>query len=204
LTEESSRRYGRALAEFHSQTDDFPPDRAGFHFDASSMVDEPLARIKPLFSEHSDDYDHLLEISARLKQAAEGLPRTAPEYGICHGDVNATNFHLDTSGWSLIDFEYFGYGWRIFDIATFFNNTYIEGGINDDTKKVLDAFLAGYQEIRPLSKSELETLPSFVLMRQIWLLGTSARYIPKSTVTMPQHEQWMFQHVMPFIRSWKT
>ncbi len=203
MTETAGYRYGEAVAQLHTLTDDYPSDRAGFRFDPIDMVDAPLSRIEALFSGHRNDYDYLLGIAPGLKRIADTLPRVAPTYGICHGDLNAGNFHLDDEGgWSLVDFEYFGYGWRLFDIATFFNTQLIDRGRTDETKSVLDAFLAGYQEKRPLSKPEREALPSFVIMRQIWLLGTSARYIPMSTVGVGLHEQWIFQHVMPFIRAW--
>jgi Ser/Thr protein kinase RdoA (MazF antagonist) len=196
-------RYGEAVAQLHVLTDDYPANRAGFHFDRSDMVDEPLARIEVLFSAHRNEYEYLLEIAPRLKRIAETLPRIAPTYGICHGDLNAGNFHLnDEAGWSLVDFEYFGYGWRVFDIATFFNTQLIDQGRTDDTKRILQAFLDGYQARRPLSQPELESLPDFVILRQLWLLGTSARYIPKSTVGLDIYQRWIFQGVIPFIREW--
>jgi Ser/Thr protein kinase RdoA (MazF antagonist) len=144
-----------------------------------------------------------LEIAPGLKRIPDTLPRVAPTYGICHGDLNAGNFHLhDEGSWSLVDFEYFGYGWRVFDIATFFNTQLIDQGRTSHTQRSLDAFLAGYQTRRPLSQYELECLPYFVILRQLWLLGTSARYIPKSTVGLDLYQRWVFQQVMPFIREW--
>ena len=203
MNETTGYRYGEAVAQLHTLTDDYPANRAGFHFDRSDMVDEPLARIEVLFSAHRNEYEYLLEIAPRLNKIAETLPRTAPTYGICHGDLNAGNFHLnDVAGWSLVDFEYFGYGWRVFDIATFFNTQLIDQGRTDDTRRILQAFLDGYQARRPLSQPELESLPDFVILRQLWLLGTSARYIPKSTVGLDMHQRWIFHGVMPFIREW--
>jgi len=203
MTETAGFRFGEAVAQLHILTDDYPSEAAGFHFDASDMVDEPLTRIEALFRAHRKDYDYLLEIAPGLKRIADTLPRAAPTYGICHGDLNAGNFHLtDAGSWSLVDFEYFGYGWRVFDIATFFNTQLIDQGRTSDTQRILDAFLAGYQAHRHLSQSELECLPYFVILRQLWLLGTSARYIPKSTVGLDLYQRWIFQQVMPFIREW--
>ena len=203
MTETAGYQYGQAVAQLHILTDDYPSERAGFHFDPSDMMDEPLTRIETLFSAHRNDYDYLLEIAPSLKQTTDTLSKTAPMYGICHGDLNAGNFHLDDKdGWSLVDFEYFGYGWRVFDIATFFNTQLIDQGRTNDTKRILQAFLDGYQARRPLSQPELESLPDFVILRQLWLLGTSARYIPKSTVGLDMYQRWIFQGVMPFIREW--
>lgn len=203
MTETRSSRYGNAVAEFHLLTNDYPTGQAGFRFDLIDTLDEPLARLEPLFREHQGDYNYLQDISIKLKEAADKLSHSAPTYGICHGDLNASNFLLDGEGGSsLVDLEYFGYGWRVFDIATFFNTQLIDRGRTDNTKRILEAFIAGYQERRPMNQPELESLPAFVLLRQIWLLGISAKYIPKSTVGLDLYQRWMFQQVMPFIREW--
>jgi Ser/Thr protein kinase RdoA (MazF antagonist) len=204
MTEAASQQFGQAVAKLHRLTDDYPTDCAGLRFDPVDQVGYPLASLESLFTEHRDDYDYLLEIFTDLKQVANKLPRTASAYGICHGDLNASNFHLhdETGTWSLVDFEYFGYGWRIFDVATFFNTQLVDHGQTMDTKRILEAFLAGYQEQSPLSQMELELLPAFVMLRQIWLLGMSVKYIPKSTVGLDMYQRWVFQQVMPFIRKW--
>jgi len=93
-TEASGYRFGQAIARLHTVTDGYPADCAGFRFEAGDMVDSPLARLRPLFVEHPDDWDYLQAIAGGLRQAANRLPHTAPAYGICHGDVNDSNFHV--------------------------------------------------------------------------------------------------------------
>jgi len=200
-TEAHSYRFGQAIAQLHAVTDGYPAGCAGFRFGPAEMIDEPLVRLRPLFAEHQDDFDCLLEISTSLKQAAGELPRKAPEYGICHGDVNDGNLYLgDHERWALLDFEYFGYGWRVFDIATFFNNQIHQLGKTECTKSILKAFLEGYQSVRTLSQVELEVLPSFVILRQIWLLGIGAKNLPNMGLSL--FEGWAFDQCMPFIRAW--
>ncbi len=201
MTEIRSNRYGQAIAQLHVVTDNYPADQAGFRFDPQQMVDEPLARLKPLFAEHQADFDYLLEISAGLKETADKLPRSAPEYGICHGDVNNGNIHFnDYDDWALIDFEYFGYGWRVFDIATFINNQVYNLDKTKRTKRIRAAFLEGYQSVHPLSDIELEVLPAFVMLRQIWLLGVGARYWPN--IGLGMFQDWVFKQCMASIRAW--
>ena len=202
-TEEQAHRFGQAIAQLHTVTDGYPADRAGLRFEPRDMVDRPLARLRPLFAEHQDDWDYLCSIADGLKQTAARLPRQAPEYGICHGDVNRGNFHVvDDEEWALLDFEYFGYGWRVFDIATFFGNQMIQLGTSEGTKRILDAFLAGYQSVRALSQLEREVLPAFVMLRQIWILGIGARNQP--IMGLSRFERWVFGQCMPFIRAWIT
>lgn len=200
-TEAQGYRFGQAIAHLHTVTDGYPADRAGFRFEPSDMVDKPLARLKPLFAEHQEDWDYLREIADALKQAAGRVTCGAPEYGICHGDVNDGNFHvIDDNEWALLDFEYFGYGWRVFDIATFFNNQIHQLGRTERTKRILEAFLGGYQSVRVLSQTELRVLPSFVILRQIWLLGIGAKNQPNIGLSL--FESWVFDKCMPFIRAW--
>jgi Ser/Thr protein kinase RdoA (MazF antagonist) len=200
-TKAHSYRFGQAIARLHAATDGYPADQAAFRFEATDMVEEPLARLKPLFTHHQDDFDYLVEISKGLKQAAGKLSRQAPEYGVCHGDVNDNNFHVDADHrWGLLDFEYFGYGWRVFDIGTFFNNQIHQQGRTERTRTFLDAFLEGYQSVRPLSQTELDVLPSFVILRQIWLLGIGARNFP--VIGLNLFEDWVFEKCIPFIRWW--
>ena len=198
---EHSFRFGQAIAQFHYITDGYPAGTSGLQFELADMVDKPLVRLKPLFAEHQNDLDYLLEIAEGLKGLAAKLPHRAPEYGICHGDVNDDNFHIDKDNtWALLDFEYFGYGWRVFDIATFFNNQIHQLSKTECTRNILKAFLEGYQSVRTLSQAELEALPSFVVLRQIWLLGIGAKNQPNIGLNL--FESWVFDKCMPFIREW--
>ena len=78
-----------------------------------------------------------------LKQKVQQLPRTAPEYGICHGDFMSGNTLLDSSGrLVIIDLDFAGYGWRLFDLATF---VWIQGqGEHSAHRDVQQALLEGY------------------------------------------------------------
>jgi len=100
----NSYRFGQAIAQFHAITDTYPTDRAGLRFELVDMVDKPLKRLKPCFADHRGDFEYLLEISTDLEQAVSRLPREAPMYGPCHGDVNNGNFHLiEPHEWAYIE-----------------------------------------------------------------------------------------------------
>jgi len=203
MTESISRQFGRAVAQFHQATDDYPESKDIPTYDRTEILDRPLELIEPLFTDHRNDFEYLLHLSPTLIQATKRFSKASPIFGICHGDLNASNFQIHNDGnWSLVDFEYTGYGWRIFDIATFFNTQIVDRGRTDQTKQILNSFLTGYQEVQKLTPEELKALPTFVILRQIWLLGTSARYIPKSTVGVHMYRRWIFQQVIPFIRKW--
>lgn len=200
-TEAQCHLYGQAIAQLHGVTNSYPLDRAGWRFEPQDMVDRPLARLEPLFVDHQDDFAYLVEISGDLKRAAGELSHEPPAYGICHGDVNKSNIHLiEDDRWALLDFEYFGYGWRVFDIGNFVNNQLYALGRTERGRGVLDAFLAGYQSVRRLSPAELEALSSFVVLRQIWLLGIGAKNMPN--FGLGPFQDWCFNRCIPIIRSW--
>jgi Ser/Thr protein kinase RdoA (MazF antagonist) len=109
INQTTSHQYGQAVGELHATTEFYPKDVTGFHFAITDMVDEPLERSESLFNEHINEHKYLLDISKSLKQATDKLPRTGAIHGICHGDLNSSNFHVyGEANWSLIDFEYFG------------------------------------------------------------------------------------------------
>lgn len=200
-TEDQARRYGNAIAQFHQTTDNYPVGHDAWHFEPEDTIDRPLARLKPLFAGHEDDYEELLVWSSDLRGMAEALPRTPPAYGLCHGDVNNSNFLIvDGQRWTLIDFEYVGVGARIFDIATYVNNQLFATGQTAQTARLVEAFLGGYESLRALSTAERDALPSFVVLRQLWLLGIGVKNLPNIGHRMFEH--WAFERVMPMPRRW--
>ena len=199
-TEDQARRYGEAIAQFHRVTEDYA-DPDAWRFDAEDTIDRPLARLEPLFAGHEDDFAELVDWSSYLREFTESLPRTTPTYGLCHGDVNNGNLHIvDEERWALLDFEYLGYGPRIFDLATYINNQLFATGQTAQTGRLVEAFLDGYASLRALSAAEREALPAFVVLRQLWLLGVGARNLPNIGHRLFEH--WTFERVMPMLRRW--
>jgi Ser/Thr protein kinase RdoA (MazF antagonist) len=196
-----SYRYGQAIAHFHTVTDNFSQDQPLWRFETAELLDRPLEQLHSWLASWPADRAFLVELEERLRPVLAGLPHTAPIYGLCHGDLNNGNLHLiGDDQWALLDFEYIGYGWRVFDIATFFNNQLNQEGYNTQTKGLLDAFLDGYQSIRSLSPIEIAVLPAFVALRQVWLWGISMTNRPM--VGLGLFDQWVREISLPTLRAW--
>jgi Ser/Thr protein kinase RdoA (MazF antagonist) len=196
-----SYRYGQTVAQFHTVSDSFSHDRPLWRFEAAELVEQPLEQLDTWLVSWTADRAFLLELAERLRPLLAGLPRATPIYGLCHGDLNNGNLHLiGDDQWALLDFEYIGYGWRVFDIATFFNNQLNQEGDTAQTRELLDAFLAGYKSIRPLSQAEQAALPAFVALRQIWLWGISMTNRPM--VGLGLFEHWIHEISFPTLRAW--
>jgi Ser/Thr protein kinase RdoA (MazF antagonist) len=68
---------------------------------------------------------------------------------------------------TLLDFDFCGPGWRVFDVATYLHAAQDERS----TEATGRAFLAGYQEVRTLVDWELAAIPPFVAVRELFRLG---------------------------------
>jgi Ser/Thr protein kinase RdoA (MazF antagonist) len=167
--------YGVLAAKIHNCTDGQPTDYKRFHIDIDHLVDEPLMNLRGFLSRRRKDFDFLRSMGETAKVEAMKLPRTTPEYGVCHGDLHAMNvFFKDDGKPTLYDFDCFGYGWRAYDVSVFLWSRHWAGGNADKRKSCWNAFLRGYRSERMLSRQEFQALPIFGVMRQIWLMGIHA------------------------------
>lgn len=170
-----SFEFGKITGRFHRCADQMDKAYNRHHFDAVYLFDEPINRICRFLPHRPEDCHFLRELGQGLKETIETLPRAKPGYGLCHGDLNRFNVHFaDDTSPTLFDFEFFGYGWRVYDIAVFLWNMLqfnekIGGQL--DWQRSLDAFLEGYSEELTVDKKELDLLYVFVLVRHIWVMG---------------------------------
>jgi Ser/Thr protein kinase RdoA (MazF antagonist) len=115
--------YGVVAARIHNCTDRQRKVYKRFHVDCGHLIGEPLKSLRPFLGHRRKDFDFLERIGEGLKAEAMKLPRTVPEYGICHGDLHPMNVLFKDSGeLTLFDFDCFGYGWRAYDISVFLWN----------------------------------------------------------------------------------
>ncbi len=97
------------------------------------------------------------------------------KWGLCHGDVYTGNIHRNRHGdLTIFDFDFCGYGWRAYDVASFLG--IFGGGIRADVidkrKRRLDSFLRGYECAGSFSDPEVEAVYKvFVPFRRIFNMG---------------------------------
>lgn len=177
LDADQCQLYGQLVARMHKATDDLAPITR-WHHDPCHLIDEPLKRFAPYIAHLPGATDTLTTLGERLHVVLNKLPRETPIYGLCHGDLRAEHIFFRPQGDpALIDFDEAGYGWRIYDIATFLWPLTFPVDC-DEEGAMRDAFLTGYQSVRPLCEEELQTLPYFVLLRHLWATGMAFRYFP--------------------------
>lgn len=172
---ENIRGYGRLVATIHQATDSCPRSIRRPQLGFDHLVREPLERIQPYLAHRPRDLAYLTRISKDLAGAISSLlPTTAPEFGICHGDVTFGNLRRDGRGqFTLFDFDCSGYGWRSYDAAISLWSHGFEFSRSAKASRMSkwDAFMDGYHTVRRLSSAEFQAVKMFVPLRQIWTLG---------------------------------
>jgi Ser/Thr protein kinase RdoA (MazF antagonist) len=140
----------------------------------AEILDRRLSAFTSVVTHRSDDVAYLRAAADLLARLIARLPVDAPGYGLVHGDVIPSNAQVMPSGEIAVrDFEFCGYGWRAYDIATYRG----EVQFGEASASVADAFLAGYEEIRPLAAREQPALPVLQAARHVYSLGIPAMFV---------------------------
>jgi Ser/Thr protein kinase RdoA (MazF antagonist) len=170
--EEEAYLYGKAVARIHAHTESFSCQHDRFDLSLETLVDQSLKEIELLLSKRPEDWRYLLELAKKLSGTIQGIhAKGVLEQGFCHGDFHGWNVHVDEKQQlTFFDFDCCGKGWREYDVATFFWGA----RLRDKHKKRCPPFLRGYMEVRQFSEASMESIPYFVAIRHIWLVGVHA------------------------------
>ncbi|GEL18188.1 aminoglycoside phosphotransferase [Pseudonocardia asaccharolytica DSM 44247 = NBRC 16224] len=103
------------------------------------------------------------EVGKRLVGYGAGRDR----FGLAHNDLRLANLLVDGDHIHVIDFDDCGYSWYMYDFAA--SVSFIE----DDTRVPdwMSAWLDGYTSHRPLSKVDIEIIPTLIMFRRLLLVG---------------------------------
>ncbi|MFS0575457.1 phosphotransferase [Sporosarcina sp. 179-K 3D1 HS] len=102
-------------------------------------------------------------IRNRLERFGQGRER----FGLIHGDLRHANLLVRQGEVQVIDFDDSGFGWFLFDLAA--SLTFIEH--RRYVPKLIESWLKGYRQVRPLSEEEEFEIPTFILMRRLQLIA---------------------------------
>jgi Ser/Thr protein kinase RdoA (MazF antagonist) len=163
--------YGRQIATMHLLADRLALPLHRPVIGLAALVEQAITALAVIADDRPDAVADLQECAGRVCVLLPREPGMPPEYGLIHGDVIRANALVDNQGTvSILDFDLCGYGWRAYDIASYL--CAIRGAA--DEVEYADAFLTGYQEMRPLSAWEQALLPLFEAARAIFGIGVPA------------------------------
>jgi Ser/Thr protein kinase RdoA (MazF antagonist) len=124
--------------------------------------------------------DELEEILSQFSQ----LPTSPDDYGLIHGDVNPTNFHVDNGKITLFDFDDCAYNWFINDIAVampLYSSMFNKPDWETRLCEFIVSFMRGYEEENHLDDKWLNLLPICLrLQNLITLVAMHQANVPGS------------------------
>ncbi len=161
-----SGQAGKLLGRLHQRMDEFQPRQPRFTLGETFLIREPLNRLRQFPGLAASDLALLEHTGARLQAWLVQQEHNPQSYGIVHGDFWWSNLHYTPARLALIDFDFCGYGWRMYDLSALLVTAKILHYKLDE-----NAFLAGYQSVRPLAPAELASLPYFEQIRLLWVFG---------------------------------
>jgi Ser/Thr protein kinase RdoA (MazF antagonist) len=165
--------YGKTLAKIHLGADGISHRLSLPNHDAAILLGQSLAYINQHIRNLSmrDDIDNAIRLIA---PHFHNLKADSPAFGLIHGDVIPSNAIIREDGrLSIIDFDCVAYGWRMYDVATFLNEI-AYWSMGDEAE---NAFLTGYESVRPIPQNEKETIPLLGAARNIWEIGNAAKHV---------------------------
>jgi Ser/Thr protein kinase RdoA (MazF antagonist) len=159
-------RYGQLLGRMHALAEDYQPGSAATKRPAwdeglFEFVDQFLPASQTLVREKYQ------QCFAYLRT----LPKDKTTYGLTHQDAHGNNFFVDEAGIiTLFDFDECAYSWFGNDIAiTLFYIVQDEADWPTFTWEFMTHFLRGYQQVYSLDPYWLQTIPTFLKVREIVL-----------------------------------
>ncbi|MFX0544187.1 phosphotransferase enzyme family protein [Roseovarius sp. S1116L3] len=115
----------------------------------------------------------LERVEARVRARLEAFGDGADRYGLIHADMRLANLLTGPMGTRLIDFDDCGFGWFLYDFAT--GISFME----DDPRvpALKEAWVRGYEKVRPLTAEEKAEIDTFVMLRRMALLAWIGSHI---------------------------
>lgn len=165
FTQAQSHLLGKTVARIHQVSQGFDTHFKRQALTLDHLLDDSLAVIVPFLQPRPQELQDLLEIATQIKDNLADLPMNSPYWSVCWGDPHSGNVHVsENNQMTLFDFDQCGYGWRMFDVAKFFQVS-MQSGLN---RNVRTSFLQGYQEITPITDQEQDCLQTLTQTAYIW------------------------------------
>jgi Ser/Thr protein kinase RdoA (MazF antagonist) len=150
-------RWGATVGRLHtalaSAPETFGTRSAGWQ-GALEAVESGTLTVPPVVQREAD----------RLRAVLRDLPTTPDEYGLIHSDLELDNLVWNDGEIAILDFDEFGSGWYMLDIAKALTDLLREGE-NAQSPRV-DAFIGGYRQQHALGDDMLALLPEFLALSE--------------------------------------
>lgn len=191
LSAEQSFLLGAETGKIHSLTKNRSFGATAHNYDIETQFENTLSILKPVLINHTEQYNYLVQLKADFITMFSSIDKTELRTGICHGDLQAENFHITLDNqFTFFDFDFFGTGYLAYDIGVFMWYDH-----KNKTPEIITAFLKGYQTREKLSPTELKLIPYFSTLRALFQMTLFCK-----TNDGKQLPLWPAQQVADFVK----
>lgn len=167
IYENDARLFGASVAELHDLSDDFKTGHKRPRLETEYLLDTSLDIIRPFLQDNLADLTCMDDMAIELHRIVDSVPMSKLDVGVCHGDCHGSNVHNDNGSLTHFDFDCCGFGFRVFELATF------KWGVLEDSNgdELWSSFLEGYRSKRNIGAEDLALVDCFVIIRHIWWMA---------------------------------
>lgn len=195
---ESCSLYGEQVAKMHLVMDEFHCNHGRFTIDLDHLLKSPIPSIKRFLSHRPEDIEYLESLTVLLRNRVNNS-LSKLDWGVCHGDLHGGNVHFHKSSLTHFDFDCGGLGFRAYDVAVFLWAKVRGRGVDHFKNEGWGVFIDSYQQHRILSEHDVEMIPTFVAIREIWLMGL---HTGNSQIWGSWQNDHYFNTNLKFLREW--
>ena len=190
LSIEQSYLFGIETGKIHSLTENRSFGATAQNYDVAFQFDSILSIVKPVLIDHREEYNYLLLLKEEFLKVFADSDKNEIATGICHGDLQAENFHISTNNQiTFFDFDFFGNGYLAYDIGVF-----IWYDHKNKPPEIIHSFLKGYETQRKLSTTEMNLLKYFSTLRALFQMSLYCKISDGQQLPL-----WPAQQVADFI-----
>jgi Ser/Thr protein kinase RdoA (MazF antagonist) len=161
---------GEVMGQIHQLTHNLRLDRETYTPDR--LLVDSFDHIRQRLPADSDEMQFMQRAQAYLRHELRHADAAQLRQGVVHLDIWFDNLHIDHNHRvTLFDFDFCGNGWLCLDVAYYILQIHSTEKVDHERNQKIEAFLAGYESVTPLSSEEKRLLPMLGVTLYFFYLG---------------------------------
>lgn len=128
----------------------------------------------------------LEQVCSLLEQRLARYGKHTDRFGLVHADLRLANLLQSPQQLAVIDFDDCGFSWFMYDFAAAIS--FLEQ--SPQVPQWQQAWLDGYQTVRPLAQEHIDMIPDFILFRRLLLTAWVASHAETETAANAGHAHY--------------
>ncbi|WP_370519228.1 phosphotransferase [Flavobacterium sp. Sd200] len=184
-------KIGAIMAQMHNVNEHTAIKR--INYNDTTLLELPYRYAQQFFSDDLPEMQFVKTLSNDITGAFANTDANAIKTGIVHLDIWYDNMSItENSEVTIFDFDFCGNGPFILDVAYFCKQLFHIETNKEEYELKKDAFLAGYQSIRKLTKQEIDLIPLAGAAVYIFYLGVQCRRFDWSNIFLTENYLKMY------------